>query len=271
MQRDLKDHLTHKMEPYCGKAGLNKLCHKARVIYLAEVVNLKKNYVRFAKDFINVHFHHDADDAHSKNLHNLNIGMIEDLLLNNRALTEYFFNQTDFSDKSIEQMIDMMNGMIAMPPSVLLADSHLENGFILDPQTPIPPVLNFECLFDNYKLELIARIANEVHIFTDIVTPHDMKDLFNCIPRKPQILMARDIKRMAFFFHTLHHFKHITYSWQKVISEHELIASHKTKEPLKQGNMSMGVYECSYQELESIEAKILALVEQIPRIRKNNR
>ena len=67
------------------------------------------------------------------------------------------------------------------------------------------------------------------------------------------------------------HFKHITYSWQKVISEHELIASHKTKEPLKQGNMSMGVYECSYQELESIEAKILALVEQIPRIRKNNR
>lgn len=149
MQRDLKDHLTHKMEPYCGKAGLNKLCHKARVIYLAEVVNLKKNYVRFAKDFINVHFHHDADDAHSKNLHNLNIGMIEDLLLNNRALTEYFFNQTDFSDKSIEQMIDMMNGMMAMPPSVLLADSHLENGFILDPQTPIPPVLNFELLLSD--------------------------------------------------------------------------------------------------------------------------
>ncbi len=139
----MKDHLTHKMEPYCGKAGLNKLCHKARVIYLAEVVNLKKNYVRFAKDFINVHFHHDADDAHSKNLHNLNIGMIEDLLLNNRALTEYFFNQTDFSDKSIEQMIDMMNGMMAMPPSVLLADSHLEKRVHSRPTNPNPASSQF--------------------------------------------------------------------------------------------------------------------------------
>ena len=98
-------------------------------------------------------------------------------------------------------MIDMMNVMMAMPPSVLLADSHLENKFISRPTNPNPPVLNFECLFDNYKLELIARITNEVHIFTDIVTPHDMKDLFNCHSTQTQILMARDIKRMAFFFH----------------------------------------------------------------------
>ena len=197
--------------------------------------------------------------------------MIEDLLLNNQALTEYFFNQTDFSDKSIEQMIDMMNGMMAIPPSVLLADSHLKNGFILDPTTPIPPVHNFECLLDNYKLELIARIANEVHIFTDIVTPHDMKDLFNCIPRKPQILMARDIKRMAFFFQALHHFKLIAGTWQIVISKNELIASPKSKKPLKQANLSAAIYECSYRELESIESKILALVEQIPKNRKNIR
>jgi hypothetical protein len=31
-ERDLKDRLTHKTEPYCGKAGVeHKLCHKARV------------------------------------------------------------------------------------------------------------------------------------------------------------------------------------------------------------------------------------------------
>ena len=98
-----------------------------------------------------------------------------------------------------------------------------------------------------------------------------MKDLFNCIPRKPQLLMARDIKRMAFFFQALYHFKHITYSWQKVIAEHELIASHKTDRPLKQGNMSTAAYDCSYRELESIEAKIMALVDQIPKNRKNIR
>ena len=267
----MKDRLTYRTEPYCGKAGLNKLCHKARSIYMDQVVNQNKNYDRFAKDFINVHFHHDADDAHSKNLHNLNIGMIEDLLLENRALTEYFFNQTDFSDNSIEQMIDMMNGMMPMPPSVLLADSHLKDGFILDLTTPLPPVHNFECLFDNYQLELIARIANEVHVFTDVVTPHDMKDLFNCIPRKPQLLMARDVKRMVFFFRALHHFKHITFSWQKVIAENELIASPKTNKPLKQGNLSTAAYDCSYRELESVEAKIMSLADQIPKNRKNIR
>lgn len=193
--------------------------------------------------------------------------MIEDLLLNNTTLAEYFFNQDEFTDNSIEQMIDMMNGMMPMPPSLLQANCNLENGFILDLTTPIPPVVNFECLFDNYKLELIARIANEVHIFMDEVTSHDMKELFNCTPRKPKHLMARDVKRLAFFFQALHYFKHITGTWQKVIADHELIDSHKTKKPLKQGNLSTAVYDCSYRKLESVEAKIMTLIEQIPKNR----
>ncbi|MDD4405755.1 MAG: hypothetical protein PHO36_13420 [Parabacteroides sp.] len=267
----MKNRLNHKTEPYCGKKELNKLCHKARATYKDQVVNQKKNYDRFAKDFINVHFHHDADDAHSKNLHNLNIGMIEDLLLNNRALAEYSFNQQEFTDNSIEQMIDMMNGMMPMPPSLLQTDRYLENGFNLDLPAAIPPVLNFECLFDNYKLELITRIANEVHVFTDEVKTHDMKELFNCIPRKPQPLMARDIVLLALFFQSLHYCKHITAKWQKVIAEHKLIVSHKTKKPLKQGNLSTAIYDCRYRELESVETKIMALVEQIPKNRRNIR
>lgn len=236
-----------------------------------QVVIQNKKYERFAKDFININFHHDADDARSKNLHNLNIGMIEDLLLSNKLLTEYFFNQKEFNDNSIEKMIDMMNGMMPLPPSVLSPENNFENGFSLDPSSPIPPIHNFECLFDNYKLELIARIANEVHIFKDPVTPHDMQELFNCIPHKPQILITRDIKRMAFFFQSLHYFKHITCTWQAVIAKNELIASPKTKKPLKQANLSAAIYDCSYRELESIEAKIIALIEQIPKNRKNIR
>lgn len=116
-------------------------------------------------------------------------------------------------------------------------------------------------------MNLIARHANEVHLFSADVSEEDMRKLFSCQVCKQ--LKARSNRRVAFFFDMLCSKNLICKQWQSVIAKHKLILSSSTDKPLTTTKLSSATSDAKSTNASIYEA-IRKKVQEIADCGKND-
>jgi hypothetical protein len=138
---------------------------------------------------------------------------------------------------------------------------------ILQTAQDTKPKQDFQCYFDSTQLNLIARHANEVHLFSADVSEEDMRKLFSCQVSKQ--LKARSNRRVAFFFDMLCSKNLICKQWQSVIAKHKLILSSSTDKPLTTTKLSSATSDAKGTNASIYEA-IRKNVQEIADCGKND-
>ncbi len=182
---------------------------------------------------------------------------MEEFLEEREDLVVIFFTKVDFEYHDYEALHHKFN-TTEPPPNCQYI--HGKPPSALQPAQDNRPKQDFQCYFDSTQLSLIARHANEVHLFSADVSEEDMRNLFSCQACKR--LKARSNRQVAFFFDMLCSKDLICKQWQSVIAKHKLILSSSTDKPLTTTKLSSAtsdakganssVYECIRKIVQEI-------------------
>lgn len=159
-----------------GVCGTNKLWlffKEAHERYQTEVIGCGKLYHRYKKDFLNSHSYTDCQYAAGKNEHKKNFYIMEEFLEEREDLVVMFFTKVDFEYHDYKALHHKFNTTEPPPNGQYL---HGKPPSILQTAQETKPKQDFQCYFDSTQLNLIARHANEVHLFSADVSEEDMRN-----------------------------------------------------------------------------------------------
>lgn len=239
------------------------MCSEAHHLYQIEVINQHKRFECFAEDYLNANLYHDADDAFSKNQHNLNYGIMKRLLLTRKDLVKQFFTLKELDYSTIEKMIMEFN------TAHVIALNHKSENNIDEKQLspnifPIIAKNKFEHCLDEYIIDLIVQCANEVCLFREAVSHIDIQSLFACTPVRK--LRARSNRLIALFFDGLYSRSLITSNWQTVISNHCLIYRSTGSQSLTAHDLSSALFQARERKATSVENSLLQWLDRFPNV-----
>lgn len=237
---------------------------EAHECYQTEVIGCGKLYHRYKKDFLNSHSYTDCQYAAGKNEHKKNFYIMEEFLEEREDLVVIFFTKVDFEYHDYKALHHKFNTTEPPPNGQYL---HGKPPSILQTARDPKPKQDFQCYFDSTQLNLIARHANEVHLFSADVSEEDMRKLFSCQVSKQ--LKARSNRRVAFFFDMLCSKNLICKQWQSVIAKHKLILSSSTDKPLTTTKLSSATSDAKSTNASIYEA-IRKKVQEIADCGKND-
>jgi hypothetical protein len=144
---------------------------EAHECYQTEVIGCGKLYHRYKKDFLNSHSYTDCQYAAGKNEHKKNFYIMEEFLEEREDLVVIFFTKVDFEYHDYKALHHKFNTTEPPPNGQYL---HGKPPSILQTAQETKPKQDFQCYFDSTQLNLIARHANEVHLFSADVSEEDM-------------------------------------------------------------------------------------------------
>lgn len=217
---------------------------------MAEVVNQKKRYSRFAEDFINSHKFHDAKDAKSKNEHEKNLGIIKELLLCNQKIVEKFFSSDDIKDETIAYVLEIL-------------DKGKNESTILTNKENIK-ANDFQCNFNSEVLEKITECFNDCNMFVESLTIEIVRDFFSCRLHNP--IKSNNNRWISLFFSGLAQSNFITPYWKKVIERNKLILRPQKNGYINANDLYSSLSQTNKKISSSIEFKIFNYLDQIREI-----
>lgn len=189
---------------------------------------------------------------------------MEEFLEEREDLVVIFFTKVDFEYHDYKALHHKFNTTEPPPNGQYL---HGKPPSILQTAQETKPKQDFQCYFDSTQLNLIARHANEVHLFSADVSEEDMRKLFSCQVSKQ--LKARSNRRVAFFFDMLCSKNLICKQWQSIIAKHKLILSSSTDKPLTTTKLSSATSDAKSTNASIYEA-IRKKVQEIADCGKND-
>jgi len=189
---------------------------------------------------------------------------MEEFLEEREDLVAVFFTKVDFEYHDYEDLHHQFN-TTEPPPNCQYF--HGKPPSASQPAQDNRPKQDFQCYFDSTQLNLIARHANEVRLFSADVSEEDMRKLFSCQACKQ--LKARSNRHVAFFFDMLCSKDLICKQWQSVIAKHKLILSSSTDKPLTTTKLSSATSDAKGTNASIYEA-IRKKVQEIADYGKND-
>lgn len=250
--------------PYCGQSGLKSLIREAFNVYQEEVVGQGKAYRRYVADFLNSRRFHDAADAYSRNSHNKNLGIIEELLLYRNDLVQHYFTLSVLSSAAVDAILASLDKL-----SVSEKMKEREEDMAIDMPTSFLPYYSFESSMDSTVLTLLVDCANEIHLFKERVSLTDLTSLFSCRPVRK--LTARHNGLFAVFMEGLSSRGFITSNWQRIFSAYILVYSSSGKTPLDQKRLSAALYQFNLKKTPSVMRKLLLFLDQLKDVQQSKR
>ena len=206
-----------KRGAYSGDEGLFCLWQEALSMFRTAVIERGMSYDRFREDFINAHTFHADPDPGIRNDHLVNLGRIGSLLQTREDLVRKYSSHA--ADK--EAFLSCMR-------------EHMLQGVRTKSRS-----INFECFFSDQVLSILADAANDIPLFKNRVTKHEMNKLFNeCSGLTGGSLVANQNTVVAYFFSQLNYFGLITAKYQHVISNNRLIMCSRGKTYMTQRDLS---------------------------------
>jgi len=192
------------------------------------------------------------------NIHEMNYGIISDVLENHKNLIDRFWCKDTF----------MMEDFIEM--------RHLHDTAHYSPTEAQPPTghtysdaATFECFLTDGQMGLIAQCANEAHLFCNEVSTDSIKRLLRC--EKGFFLYANRLNRIAKLFDLLSFHHLICGKWQHVLSANELIRSSKTGLPVKRGNLASALSQLNKRDDDAVTGYIEQTVKEVKAMGKTDR
>lgn len=94
----------------------------------------------------------------------------------------------------------------------------------------------FNCKLNNNEISILADCVNEAHIFTTEITPQILEDFFYC--RLAGALKSANNRLLAYFMMKLSVHNYITYEWQSVIANNNLVLAPMKEKYLNASDLS---------------------------------
>lgn len=216
-------------------------------LYQSEVIRDGKLYNRYVVDFLNSHTYTDRVDAAGMNEHKKNFHIMKEFLTIRKDLVQKYFAKEKLYDFDYFIMHQEFN------TTELSSNSDVSSTSCSLP-VAFPSKPDFQCCFNSKQINLITHCANEVHLFSTVVSEVEVKVLFACCLEHP--LKSACNRRVAFFFDTLCKYKLISTRWQHVIYKNELILSSTKNVLLNGSKLSTALNEakqndgCVYRTIE---------------------
>ena len=189
----------------------------------------KKTYQRYVTDFISYNLLIDSSDISSWKQHTMNINSMFDLLANRQDLVLKYFSQDGLTRHEFKKL------HIEFNTTETVAGESNDYGAIT---AIIPTSLSY---FNDTQLSLIADMVNEAHLFVGDVTKEDMEMFFSCSLDQP--LQVTNNGLVSLFLDCLRSEHLISYNWQKIIADYQLLCSNKTMKVLKRTDISTSLSE----------------------------
>lgn len=194
------------------RRNLIKLLSEACNVYVDEVLNHHKLYIRFADDFINLHRHTNCQCALGKNIHSTNWHIVKGILTTRQDLVERYFTGQPVSNAQLISILEEYD-------TTLLPQQHhviSSEQFIYTPPT-------FGCYFGKSEISLITYCVIGAFLFSGTVSETEIESLFSCTLKTP--LKVSNNRQVAIFFDELSRKNLICREWQLVIDRHGLLLS----------------------------------------------
>lgn len=223
------------------------LYQTAHELYQSEVIREHKLYNRYVNDFLNSHTYTDRADAAGMNEYRKNFYIMKELLTAREDLVQKYFSKEKLCDSDYSIMHQEFD------TTQLSSNSDVSSTSCSLP-VAFPSKPDFQCCFNSKQIELITHSANEVHLFSLVVSEAEVKALFACCLEHP--LKSACNRRVAFFFDTLCEHKLISVRWQNVIDNNGLILSSTKDVLLNNSKLSTALNEakqsggCAYRTIE---------------------
>lgn len=94
----------------------------------------------------------------------------------------------------------------------------------------------FNCTLNNSEIRLLADGVNEAHIFTTEITPQILEDFLYC--RLTGALKSTNNRLLAYFMMKLSAHEYITYEWQSVVANNNLVLAPMKEKYLNASDLS---------------------------------
>ena len=241
------------VEPCVGVDGLFRLCRECITLYQEEVIKRGRDYYRFANSFLLSHQFHDATDAHSKNEHNMNLGTMRDLLLDNRPIVENHFRDGFTSNEQLALIfneLDRGENVASAHPFVSCSEPACQVR-----------ATDFEAAMSDELLEKITECINSCHLFTTELTKETVRHLFDCTLSSP--VTCKNNRLVSLFFDGLRKTSVISRSWQKVIEKHKMFVKSDGVTYVSAHDLSVALYQINNKQATSLNQKMFKRLEEI--------
>lgn len=190
------------------------LLEKARNLYREEVVTNQKSYARFVEDFYHGNRYIPCDKCLCKNIHEVNIHIVYQLLSERYDLSSKFLTAENFTLQDCVRLKKAFDQTDCNPPKAF-------------PTKHIPvkePPLTFGRYLTKEQIMRITAIATANYLFSFYGAPQDdIRSLLEC--KKDFHLVAGNIRNVAVMFDTLYEIGLISRGWQTVIEKRGLLHS----------------------------------------------
>lgn len=190
------------------------LFEKARNLYREEVVTNQKSYTRFVEDFYHGNRYISCHKCICKNIHEVNIHVVYQLLSDCYDLSIQFLTAENFTLQDCVQLKKAFDQTDCNPPKAFPTK-----------HTPVkePPLTFGRCLTKEQIMRITA-IATANYLFSFYGDPQDdIRSLLEC--KKGFHLIAANIRNVAVMFDTLYEIGLISRGWQTVIEKRGLLYS----------------------------------------------
>ncbi|MDH6356358.1 hypothetical protein [Parabacteroides sp. PF5-9] len=94
----------------------------------------------------------------------------------------------------------------------------------------------FNCTLNKSEIRLLADCVNEAHIFTTEITPQILEDFFYC--QLTGALKSTNNRLLAYFMMKLSAHEYITYEWQSVVANNNLVLAPMKEKYLNASDLS---------------------------------
>lgn len=202
---------------------LFQLLESAKCYYYKDVVSQKKSYGRFVEDFVNRNTYIDCDMTVCRNVHRMNLNIVNGILTRHQELANEFLFEREFSYGAFESLMGTYNRRTA--PPTLSSDSR---------QT-IP--LSLGCSFTRQQIVHIANCARENYLFciSDLTEQH-IEDLFNC--RLGFQIRVKNIRLLALLFDCLLEMSLIDSNWKSTLHKGCFLLNRNGAKVVSASNLS---------------------------------
>ena len=160
----------------------------------------------------------------------MNINRLFDLLSNRKDLVQKYFTRDSLSRREI----GMMNH--EYDTTDIVVDESKDHGNHVESKSSL--VLSH---FSDHQMSLIVESANEAHLFVTNVSMEEMRMFFSCSLDRP--LRVTNNGLVALFLDCLRSEYLISFNWQKLIADHQLLCSYRMMKVLSCTDISTSLNE----------------------------
>ena len=146
-------------------------------------------------------------------LYSKNPTAYDDALPNFSSIVKFFVYSKFLKKLQIEEQ-----KRIVTPRTTIISEKPKET---VPPKNIVGKENPFNCKLDKDAIRLLTDCVNDVRIFTTEITPQILEDFFYC--RLTGALKSANNKLLAYFMTKLSMYEYITYEWQSVVANNELV------------------------------------------------